>query len=246
MAVVTIPIPACEALPELPDPMQITLPGGATISQVISAVKSAPNAVDMGLNLMQQAGPALAPLMPIFDIIEAMQAMSACTQAIPDALGPPPDPTKLAKCVPDMAKKVAKLLKLIPQLSVPLMVKDIIDVLISTLVAVRSQLLALQAQVKSVTRAVKRAAELNDSNLSAIAACAQSNVEQQASNIGASIAVMAPMIGVVNDLLKKIGAPQIPLSKVTDLSGQSLDTIITPLDVLVTTLKTVRQAVPVP
>ena len=246
MTVIQIPIPSCEAIPELPDPMQITLPGGATISQVISAAKSAPNAVDMGLNLMQQAQPALAPLMPIFDIIEAMQALSKCTQAIPDALGPPPDPTVFAKCLPDMAKKVAKLLKLIPQLSVPLMVKDIIDVVISTLVAVRSQLLALQAQMKSVTRATKRAAELNDKDLSAIAACAQGNVQQQAKNIGASIAVMAPMIGVVNDFLKKIGAPQIPLSKVSDLSGQSLDTILVPLDALVTTLKTVRQAVPVP
>ena len=110
MAVVQIQIPACEQLPDFPDLMEVTLPGGASVGQVISAVKSAPNAVDMGLNLMQQVQPAMAPLMPIFDIIEAMQALSTCTQAIPDALGPPPDPTVLAKCVQDVAKKVAKLL----------------------------------------------------------------------------------------------------------------------------------------
>jgi hypothetical protein len=93
---------------------------------------------------------------------------------------------------------------------------------------------------------VQRASELGDANLSAIAACARGNVEQQARNIGASIAVLAPMVKVVNDFLKKIGVPQIPLSKVTDLSDQSLGTILVPLDALVTALKTVRQAVPVP
>ena len=246
MAVVIIPIPSCEEIPEFPDPMEVALPGGVTIGQVISAVKSAPSAVDMGINIMQQVQPALAPLVPIFDIVDAVVAIQKCVQAIPDALGPPPDPTVLTKCLPDLAKKVAKLLKLIPQLSVPLMIKNLIDVLISTLVAVRSQLLALQAQMKSVTRAVNRAAQLNDKSLSAIASCAKGNVEQQARNIGQSLASLGKLVGLINIFLKMIGVPEIPLSAINDLSGKSLDEIIKPLDALVTTLKTVRQAIPVP
>ena len=246
MAVVTIPIPNCEALPSFPDPLEVTLPGGATVGQIISAVKSVPNGVDMGINIMQQVQPALAPLVPIFDIVDTVVALFKCVQAIPDALGPPPNPAAIAQCLPEVAKKVDKLLKLMPQMSVPIMVKGLVDVLVETLVAMRSQLLSLQAQMKSVTRAVARAVELGDKNLSAIAACAQGNIEQQARNLGESLCSLGRLVGLVNLFLGMIGGPEVPLDGPTAISGKSLDRAIEPLDAFILTLKQVRQAVPVP
>lgn len=51
--------------------------------------------------------PALAPLKPVFDIIDTVVAVFACLKAIPDAFGPPPDPSKLVQALEDLAKKVA-------------------------------------------------------------------------------------------------------------------------------------------
>lgn len=244
MAVIQIEIPACEEIPEFPDLLEVTLPGGVTISQVISAIKSVPNAADMGINLMQQLQPAMAPLVPIFDIIDTVVAVFNCIKAIPDSLGPPPDPTALAACIPDLAKKVDKLLKLIPQLSVPLMVKGLIDVIISTLVGIRSQILALQQQMTSVLNAIDKATDLDDAGLQAIASCAQANVEQQARNIGQSLAALGKLIGLVNLFMGMIGGPEVP--DLSNLAGKPLDEVVEPLDALVTTLKGVRDAVPVP
>jgi len=66
---------------------------------------------------MEVIQPALTPLVPIFNIIDTVVAIFNCVKAIPDMIGPPPDPTVLAACLPDLAEKVNKLLALIPQLS---------------------------------------------------------------------------------------------------------------------------------
>jgi hypothetical protein len=244
MAVIKIEIPSCERIPEFPDPLEVVLPGGVTISQVISAIKSVPNSADMGINLMQQLQPAMAPLVPVFNIIDTVVAVFNCIKAIPDTIGPPPDPTALAQTIPDLAQKVSKLLKLVPQLSVPLMVKGLLDVLISTLVGVRTQILALQQQMISVTNAMDRAAELEDAGLAAIAACAQANVEQQARNIGQSLGALGKLIGLINLFMGMIGGPEVP--DLSDLAGKPLDEVIEPLDAFVTTLENIRDAIPVP
>ncbi|MCD6498223.1 MAG: hypothetical protein J7M25_08015 [Deltaproteobacteria bacterium] len=49
--------------------------------------------------------------MPLFDIIDTVVALFNRVKVIPDMLGPPPDPTVLAACIPDLAQNVAKLLK---------------------------------------------------------------------------------------------------------------------------------------
>ena len=97
-------LPICLEIPEIPDPFAITLPGGVTIEQI---------------NLAQAIQPALTPLVPFFDVIDAIVAVFNCVKAIPDTLGPPPDPTALAVCIPELGEKVAKLLRLLPQLSLP-------------------------------------------------------------------------------------------------------------------------------
>ncbi|HPA81453.1 MAG TPA: hypothetical protein PLS95_11605, partial [Thermoanaerobaculales bacterium] len=61
-------LPICLEIPEIPDPLAITLPGGVTIQQI---------------NLMEAIQPALTPLMPIFDIIDTVVAVFNCVKAIP-------------------------------------------------------------------------------------------------------------------------------------------------------------------
>ncbi len=244
MTINQIPIPQCQGIPDFPDLLEITLPGGATLSQVISAVKAVPNSVDMGINLMQQVQPAMAPLIPIFDIVDTMATLFKVVQAIPESLGPPPDITKLTRLFPELNEKMNKLLKLIPQLSVPLMVKGLLDLLIATLHGVRSQLLALNQQMVSVTNAAARASLLSDPELTSIALCAQNNIEKQAKNIVQSLAALKNLINLMNLFMQMINGPQIP--DFSSLTGKPLKEVIEPLNSMITMLKDIRKMVPVP
>lgn len=85
----------CLGIPSWPDPFAITLPGGITIEH---------------LNLVEVVQPALTPLVPVFEIVDAVVAVFNCVKAIPDISGAPPDPTALIACLPDLAEKIAKLL----------------------------------------------------------------------------------------------------------------------------------------
>lgn len=221
--------PICVEIPPLPDPQQLTLPGGVQIEH---------------LNLMQIVQPALTPLVPLFDLVDAIVAVFHCVKAIPDALGPPPDPTVLAASLPDLAKKVDKLLHLVPQLSLPIMVLQLLDLVIDTLRQARSALLHLQQQATQVARVVARATELHDAGLMAIGQCAQANLAQEAANVGKSLATIGKLIGLINLFLGMLGGLQLP--DLSQLSGQPLDGAVAALDALLATLNTVRSALPAP
>lgn len=222
-------LPICLEIPEIPDPLSITLPGGVTMQQI---------------NLMQAIQPALTPLMPLFDIIDTVVAVFNCVKAIPDSLGPPPDPTALAACIPELAEKVAKLLRLIPQLSLPYTIIGIIDLVIDTLRQARSQLMNLQQQMQQILGAIDRATELEDAGLMAITSCAQANVAQEAANVGKALASLGKLIGILNIFLGIVGGPEVP--DLSNLAGRPLDDVIPPIDAIIKALQTVRSAVPVP
>ena len=222
-------LPICIEIPEIPDALSITLPGGVSMESI---------------NLIEQIQPALTPLMPMFDIIDTVVAVFNCIKAIPDTLGPPPDPTIIAACIPELAEKVSKLLKLIPQLCLPYTIIGIIDLIIDVLRQARSLLLHLQAQMQQITGAVDRATELGDAGLMAITSCAQANVAQEAANVGKSLASLGKLIGLVNIFLEMVGAPTVP--DLSSLAGTPLDEVVPPIDAIVDQLIKVRGMVPVP
>jgi len=224
-----VALPICLEIPELGDPPVITLPGGVSIQQ---------------FNLMEAIQPALTPLMPVFDIIDTVVAVFNCVKAIPDSLGPPPDSTALAACIPELAETVSKLLKLIPQLSLPYTIIGIIDLVIDTLRQARDQLLHLQQQMQQILGAIDRATELEDAGLMAITSCAQANVATEAANVGKALASLGKLIGILNIFLGMVGAPEVP--DLSNLAGRPLDEVVPPIDAIVNALQDVRGAIPVP
>jgi hypothetical protein len=176
--------------------------------------------------------------------VDALVAVFNCIKAIPDMIGPPPDPTVLAACLPDLAEKVGKLLRLIPQLSLPLTLVRLLDLLIETLLEARRQFLHLQQQIVQITGVIDRAKELDDAGLLAIAQCAQANVAQESANVGKSLASLGKLIGLVNLFLGMVGGPEIP--DFMDLAGRPLDQVIEPIDAVLKTLRAARKAIPIP
>jgi hypothetical protein len=219
----------------------VTFPGGAEMCVQLPSV-SIPDPSELSKQLMAQANAALAPLMPIFNIVDVVMALFNCMKAIPDALGPPPDPSKLAKCMPELAQKASKLLKLVPQLSVPLMVAGLVDVLLAFLEGMRNQLKAVvQAQVK-IAQAAARAAELGNVQLTTIVDCANANIEAQVKNLGESAAPVNRLIAIINIFAELAGLPKLP--DLTDL-GSDAQQALRALDGVVNTLKQARSAIPV-
>ncbi|HVJ14793.1 MAG TPA: hypothetical protein VM686_05105 [Polyangiaceae bacterium] len=222
-------LPICLELPEIPDALPITLPSGVTFERI---------------NLLEEIQPLLAPLVPLFDIVDTIVAVFNCVKAIPDALGPPPDPTVLAACVPELGEKIAKLLRLLPQLSLPLLIRQVLDLIIDTLQRARREIVYLQSQMQRILEAIDRASDLDDAGLMAIIQCARGNVEQEARNVGKMLASLGRLIGLVNLFLGILGLPQVP--DLSDLAGQPLDEVIEPLDQLIATFEAAKLAVPLP
>jgi len=217
----------CLEIPEIPDPFALTLPGGIEIEDV---------------NLMKIIQPALTPLVPFFDLIDTIVALFNCIKAIPDAFGPPPDPTVFATCLPDLAKKLNKLLNMLPQVALPRLIVRLLTLVIESLRAVRSQLMHLQAQMLQILGTIDRAKQLEDAGLMAIAQCAQANVAQEAANVGKSLAAIGKLLGLINLFMGLIGGPEVP--DLSNLAGRPLDDTIPPLDELLKALETVRELVP--
>lgn len=152
----------------------------------------------------------MAPLVPVFNIIDTVIALFNCVKAIPDSLGPSPDPTKLAECIPDLAEKASKLLKLIPQLSVPLLVIGIIDCLIDFLQGVKQQLESTIDKLIEIANAATKADELGDAKLHLVVECADENFNIQLQAMNESFGPINKLIALLNIFLGLLGLPEVP------------------------------------
>jgi hypothetical protein len=216
----------CPQIPPLPDPLEITLPGGVTMEHI---------------NLVEVIQPALAPLVPLFNIVDTVVTIFNCLKAVPEVIA---NPSAIIECLGDLGKAIGKLLQLIPQLSVPLMIIGLIDMLIATLKQARDQFVHLNKQIEQITEVVDKAKELDDSTLMAIAQCAEANVAQEAANVGKQLASLGKLLGIINLFMSLIGGPEIP--DFGDMAGKPLDEVIEVIDTLVNVLEGVRDVIPLP
>jgi len=216
----------------------ITFPGGAEMCVQIPGV---PDPTDVSKQLLAQANAALTPLVPVFNIIDAILALFKCVKAIPDSLGPPPDPTKLAESIPDLAEKIDKLLKLIPQLSIPVLIAGLIDVILFYLEGLRGQLQAIIAAQVRIAAAATRAAELGNVQLRTVVDCATASMDAYLQNLNEGMKPLNRLVGLLNLFLQLAGLPPIP-----DLAnlGDDAEAALAPLDAVIDSLKTVRAGLP--
>lgn len=217
----------CVQLPAVPPPERITLPGGVVLEQH---------------ELLRVIQPALAPIVPMLQLVDALLATFRCLEAIPAALGPPPDPSILSSRLRELAKKADHLLHLVPQLSLPLTVAGVVNLLLGTLSTAQRQLAALQRQSQRVEEVATRAESLEDIALLDVAACARGNLAQEVENVAGGLAALGKLVALLNLLGGFIGAPRVPdLSSAAGLPLLELLSLVTELK---DTLTTVRAALP--
>ena len=221
----------CIEIPEIPDPLELVLPGGMTIKHP---------------NLDELIQPALAPLGPAFAIIDSIVTLCRVFTELKGALLTVPPDFKRAGVALEKAGAVpANLAKLMPTYAVPALLAGCIDAVSRTLKNSRSQLLQLADQVKSVVQVEATARQLGDTKLLAVFECAQHNVQQEAANIGKGMASIGHILGTI-ELLSKLAGHSLAVPNLQAIDGKSLNETIAPLDTLIAAMDTLRKALPVP
>lgn len=222
-----VPEGLCLVFEEAGLPEDICFPGGFCLSYIWDAIGKIPHASDLPLDFFSQIGPAMAPLKPFFDILDTVLAIFRCVSAIPDAITKL-DPAELLNCMPDLAKAIDQLLKLIPQLSIPKMVKAILRNLAKLLRGIASDLSYIEAQIKRILDAIDKAADLQDVTLNGLLSCAQANVEETVFTTADALKGIGRIVLVINILMGLFGGPEIPC-----FSEGFLDAIAEGFDVLI-------------
>jgi len=186
----------CVELTVTPQRLSVTFPGGATLAPELPDL-GIPDPLQLSKQLLGQANAALAPLAPVFNLIDVALALFNAVKAIPDAISHL-DPGKITDALPELAEKAGKLLPLVPQLSVPLMIGGLIDTLLAFLGGLAGQLRALIDQQVRIQKAENRAAELGNAQLQTIADCSKHHAAAQLQSLSESVAPVNRLIALVN------------------------------------------------
>ncbi len=218
---------------------QVRLPGGAALSVMVPDLN--PSDLAITKSLLAQGNAALAPLLPVFNIIDALLAVKDFAEAVPGLLT---DPTALVDAIAALIEKITKLAELIPQLSVPFLVVDLIDVGITALNGFVTELNKIVQQELNIAAAITKAntAPLNPSLLD-VTTCASDLVAQTKQGLEEGLGPLNTFFGLLSIFLGLIGQPPIP--DVSDL-GDDAAAAISTLEDTVKLLQDIRAAIPLP
>jgi hypothetical protein len=188
--------------------LSLILPGGAALDAQLADL-GLPDPLQLAKQLMAQANAALAPLVPVFDLVDVALALANAVKAIPDAIAHL-DPGKISAALPALEAKLAKVLALVPQLSVPIMIVGLIDVLLAFLDGLGGQLRAFIDQQVRIQRAEDRAAELGNAQLQIVAGCAKHHLDAQLRSLAESVAPVNRLVSLINVFAELAGLDPLP------------------------------------
>ena len=237
-----MPLPATICLDCVVPPQALCLsfPGGGQLCvNLPNAI--IPSSSEVARQFFAQVNAALAPLGPIFAVMDAIKATVACVTAVPEAITKL-DVTGLLQCAPDMAEKLSKLLTLFPPLSIPVLVRDLISAMIVFLEGLRNDLEGAKRQADRILEAATASQQPGNSSLAAIVSCAQGFYDKVMEHMSSSAAPLNRLIGVINAFLSLIPGVQ-PIPCIGGLDGTP-SVIQDALRAFITTLTIVRNLLP--
>lgn len=237
------------------DPLVIPFPGGLELSaQLPHADIQLP--LDVAKQAFAQINAALLPLAPIFTIIDAVLAVFEIIKSIPDAIKPP-DPGKISRKIAQVEAKLDKLLRLLPPVTIPALIKALLHVMIVFLTGVRDQLASLVTLSASIDASQAAADALlllphypgtdisigfnASAELLASVTCARATIAAQLKGHGQANLPFNRLVDVVNFFGNLVELPQIPKVAAFDAN---IGVNIQPLDDLITTLTEIRSTIP--
>jgi len=247
MTVIFPPDDFCIPLGDIPELDDICFPGGFCLSYIWDAIGKMPTQADVSLDFFSQIGPVMAPMKPLFDVVDTVLAIFKCVQAIPDAITQL-NPGELLKCVPALAKLIDQLLKLIPMLSLPKMLKAIIKNMARLIRSIASEFEYIKSQIQRIVELIDRAADLNDVKMDGFLVCSQHDLNQTVMTTAEALKGIGRIILLINIFIGIIGGQEIPCfgSLIEDNILKGLDVVIDLLLTLSRLLDMMADAIPDP
>lgn len=227
------------------DPLCITMPGGSLICAQFPGI-TPPAPIEFSLSLLGNLNGALSGLAPLFDILELLVALNDCMMAVEKCLGPPPNPSKLISCFPKLAIALAKVLQLLPPLSVPVMIAGILQSILVFLKGLRATILVILQKLLKLLSAQLRVQVTGSLQLQIGVDCATNNLGGFLAALALAAEPITCLIVLINDLLDLAGLPQqlqISISIGTDPS--IIEAFLTPLDDIIAVLEALLALFPV-
>lgn len=221
-----------------PGELCITFPGGGQLCAHLGFDSG--DLTGITQSLIADLNAALMPLVPIFNVMDVVKLIFDAIKAVPGMIGPPPQPQKLLQLIPQIQKVVDKLLALFPPMSVPVLIKSILNVIITALLGLRNDIVAMISAQQRCIAAATKAAQLGNITFSAAADCAQQNLNVLMQNKNASLGPLNRLIGLVNFFMDLIGLGCIPLVPGFD---SLTNAALAPLDALIKVLEAIRDAI---
>jgi len=231
----------CIEMQTSPGELCITFPGGGQLCA--QAGFEMGDLSGIAQSLMAPLNAVLMPLIPIFTVFEVIKLLFDAIKAVPALIGPPPDPSKLLKIIPEIGKVVDKIVSMLPMMSVPLLVRGIIDVLITALLGIKIDLKAMISALGRVAAAQAKAENLGNVEFSAALECASGNLDIQFANKNASLAPLNRLLGVINFFMDLAQLGCIPAVPSFDHLG---DGALKILDNVIALLQKIRDAISIP
>ena len=223
----------CIVLEEIGEIDDICFPGGFCISYIWDAIGKIPGAADIPMDFFSQIGPAMAPLKPLFDILDTVLQIFKCVKAIPKTIVTL-NPSELLECFPALVKLINQLLSLLPYISVPKMIKAILNNMARLLRGIAGDLTYIQAQLQRIADQIDRASSLGDVKMNGFLVCSQNTVNDTVFSTAEALKGIGRIILLVNIFIGMFGGPEIPCFG--ELLANNLDKPFDELIDLLTTL----------
>lgn len=224
-----------QPVPAAADPVSIRFPGGIRMSGQLPNVAPATSLENAAIALGRMTG-GLGPLGAVFALIEAVIAIKDFAEAVPGLIV---DPTPVVEAIEKLVAAISKLLQLVPQLSIPILVFDVVVAVIALLEGLLEEISALAAQLARIEAAEALVDEAPE--LEPILVQARADVKTSMENLEAMLAEVGAILGVVNGFASAIGL-ELPIG---GSIGSDPTSAVPILEELVETLTVVRDAIPV-
>lgn len=225
---------AVAPLPAAAAPVRITLPGGLVVGGIVHNI--GPDGLQQARAALGSLNAALAPLGPVFSIIDAFLAVKGFAEAVPELIV---NPGALIEAVGELISKIARLAGLIPQLSVPLIVVGLIDAVLALLSGLDLQLMAIAAQEAKIATAAGMVATVPA--LGPIVEAATAQTDTARANVMASLEDLGPVMGIINVFAGLAGLGPVSIASG---GGGSTAAAREAIGALVDALTVVRSAIP--
>lgn len=229
-----IVLPDCVSL-TIPGSASITFPGGLELKAALNSM-TPPTSYEVAMSLLGQLNTALAPLQPIFVILDVILAIIDFLKVVATL-----NAVKLVSALKELIEKLVKLLLLLPQFSLALMIIGVIDTILVFLQGLTDVLLSWATAKFRIDAAPRGQYE----SLDEILLCSSAYLDTQVQAMQGNMGVVVYLIGLINAFMDVIGLGKYGLPNILDLSSNGLEDQVLVLQATVDFLVELRGFIPV-